>query len=84
MECFIRVSTYVLKLPVLLQNFLSRGFICQTEQNHVSPSCTLANGMQHSFKPLVEAGAKSHNSHTQKMNLGMWEVVVYYVFQVVH
>jgi hypothetical protein len=90
MECTIprlfiqvRVSTYVLKLPVLLKNFVSSGFICQAEQNRVSPSCTLADGVQHSFKPLVETRAKSHNSN-KKMNSGMREVDVYYVFQVVH
>jgi hypothetical protein len=64
-------------------NFFPRGFIRQAEQNHVSPSCTPAVGMRHSFKPMVETGAKSHNSH-KKMDLGMRVVAVYYVFQVVH
>jgi hypothetical protein len=54
---------FTLKLPVLLGNFFPRGFICQAEQNRVSPSCALADATQQSFKPLVETGAKSHNSN---------------------
>jgi hypothetical protein len=69
---------------VLLENSFPRGFICQTEQNHVSLSCAFADEMQHSFKPLEETGVKSHNSNKIKMNLGMRVVAVYYVFQVVH